>query len=98
MAGRPNPVEALVTLSRLLDPAERLANWRQAIAALGQSLRVSGPPPFEGTSPELLARSAQVALETGLCEDLEFISPASAAVALYELTSALPPGRERREL
>jgi hypothetical protein len=68
------------------------------MAALGQSLRVSGPPPLDGVSAELLVRSAQVALETSLCDDLDFLLPGAAAVALYELTAALPPGRERREL
>ncbi|HEY6558994.1 MAG TPA: serine/threonine-protein kinase [Polyangiaceae bacterium] len=68
------------------------------MAALGQSLRVSGPPPLDGVSAELLVRSAQVALETNLCDDLDFLLPGAAAVALYELTAALPPGRERREL
>ncbi|HMJ14562.1 MAG TPA: serine/threonine-protein kinase [Polyangiaceae bacterium] len=98
MRGRPNPVEALVTLPRLHDPAERRANWRQAIAALGQSLRVSGPPPLDGVGAEQIVRAAQVALETGLCDDLDFLLPGAAAVALYELTAALPAGRERREL
>jgi hypothetical protein len=45
-----------------------------------------------------LVRAAQVALEYGLVEDLDWIEPSKAAVALYELTSALPSGPERREV
>jgi len=39
-----------------------------------------------------------VALETGLVDDLEWIAPGPAAVALYEITAALPQGKPRREL
>jgi hypothetical protein len=95
---RPNPVEALATLARLSDEAERRASWRQAVAALGYSTQNAGPPPLDGISPEVLARAAQIALETGLVDDLEFLAPGPAAVALYEMSAALPLGRERREL
>jgi hypothetical protein len=95
---RPNPVEALATLSRLADEAERRASWRQAIAALGYSTQVAGPPPLDGIAPEVLVRASQIALETGLADDLEFLAPGPAAVALYEMSAALPLGRERREL
>lgn len=98
MRARPNPVEALATLSRLSDEAERRASWRQAVAALGYSTQVAGPPPLDGIAPEVLVRAAQVALETGLVDDLEFLAPGPAAVALYEMSAALPLGRERREL
>jgi hypothetical protein len=95
---RPNPVEALGTLARLADEAERRASWRQAVAALGYSAANAGPPPLDGISPEVLIRAAQIALETGLADDLEFVAPGPAAVALYEMSAALPLGRERREL
>ncbi len=95
---RPNPVEALATLSRLEGEAERRASWRQAIAALGYSTAAGGPPPLDGISPEVLLRASQIALETGLANDLEFLAPGPAAVALYEISAALPLGRERREL
>ena len=98
MRSRISPVEALVTLPRLSDEADRRANWRQAIAALGQSARVDRPPPLDGTEQRLIVRAVQVALENRLVEDLDWIEPSKAAVALYELTSALPPGPERREL
>ena len=98
MRARISPVEALVTLPRIADEADRRANWRQAIAALGQSVRVDRPPPLDGTEPRLLVRAVQVALENRLVEDLDWIEPSKAAVALYELTSALPAGSERREI
>ncbi|MBM4362515.1 MAG: protein kinase, partial [Deltaproteobacteria bacterium] len=40
----------------------------------------------------------RLAIETGLVDDLGWIAEGPAAVALYELSAALPPGRERREL
>jgi eukaryotic-like serine/threonine-protein kinase len=95
---RPNPVEALATLARLEDEAERRASWRQAVAALGYSASNAGPPPLDGIAPEVLIRASQVALETGLVDDLEFVAPGPAAVSLYEISAALPLGRERREL
>lgn len=98
MRARINPTEALVTLPRLDDPAERRASWRQAVTALGQNVRVTGPPPLDGVDPAQLVRSAALALESGLADDVDWIAPHSAAVALYELTMALPPGRERRDL
>ena len=98
MRARPNPVEALATLARLSDEAERRASWRQAVAALGYSTQSAGPPPLDGIAPEVLARASQIALETGLVDDLEFLAPGPAAVALYEMSAALPLGRERREL
>ena len=98
MRGRPNPVEALATLVRLQDETERRANFRQAITALGQSSGASGPPPLDGIAPELLSRAMGLALDTGLVDDLEWIAPGPAAVALYEITAALPQGKPRREL
>ncbi len=68
------------------------------MAALGYSTQSAGPPPLDGIAPEVLARASQIALETGLVDDLEFLAPGPAAVALYEMSAALPLGRERREL
>ena len=98
MRGRPNPVEALATLVRLQDDTERRANFRQAITALGQSSGASGPPPLDGIVPEVLSRVMGIALESGLVDDLDWIAPGPAAVALYEITAALPQGKPRREL
>ncbi|MCC6216762.1 MAG: serine/threonine protein kinase [Polyangiaceae bacterium] len=98
MRGRQNPVDALLALPRLADPAERRAAFRQGVAALGQAVRVTGPPPLDGVEPSELVRAVHVALGSGLCDELDWIAPGPAAVALYELSVALPPGRERREL
>src|SRR4051812_2367493 len=98
MRGRPNPVEALAALVRLQDEPERRANFRQAITALGQSSGASGPPPLDGILPEVLSRVVGLALESGLLDDLDWIAPGPAAVALYEITAALPQGKPRREL
>ncbi|MBX3181552.1 MAG: serine/threonine protein kinase [Polyangiaceae bacterium] len=94
---RPNPVEALVTLPRLTDADERRASWRQAVAALGRAHRVDGPPPLDGINVGELVAAARIALDRGLADDLDFIAANSRAVALYELSAALPPGAERRE-
>ncbi|MBN1611152.1 MAG: serine/threonine protein kinase, partial [Polyangiaceae bacterium] len=93
-----SPVEALASLSRLEDATERRTAWRQAVTALGRNVRVVGPPPLEAAQLEPLVRAAAVALETGLVDDLDWIAPGHAAVALYELTAALPPGKEKRML
>jgi eukaryotic-like serine/threonine-protein kinase len=88
----------LVTLPRLKDESDRRVNWRQALTALGQRVRVDGPPLLDGVRTDMLVRSVQVALESGLVEDLDWFEPSRAAVALYELSAALPPGPERRDL
>jgi hypothetical protein len=98
MRNRPNPAEALVQLSRHEDHAARQASWRQAIAALAQSAGRLGPPPLDGVDERVLESSAHVAVETGLADDLDWIAPGSAAVALYELSSCLPAGQTKREL
>src|SRR4051812_8122811 len=98
MRSRQSPVESLVMLPKLSDPVERSTRWRQAVASLGQELRVDGPPSLDGVSAEDLVQASRTALETGLVDDLDWIAPGAAAIALYELSSALPPGRERREI
>lgn len=97
MRARPNPVEALVLLPRHDAIAERGASWRQAITALSQSAGV-GPPPLDDVEEVVLERAAHIALADGFVDDLSWILPDKAAVALYELTAALPAGRARREL
>ncbi|MBK7582867.1 MAG: serine/threonine protein kinase [Myxococcales bacterium] len=97
MRGRINPASALLALGRLTDPSDRAANFRQAVAALGQNMRVTGPPPLDGADPAVLVRACQVALEARLPDDLDFIAPGPGTVALYEIMMALPPGAERRE-
>jgi hypothetical protein len=100
MHARPNPVEALASLIRLESATERRASWRQAIAALGQSgtAGLASAPPLEGMAQDVIARAAEVAIDTGLADDLDWLAPGPSTVALYEITAALPPGKTRREL
>lgn len=98
MRNRSSPAEAILALNRLADAADRRTSFRQAVTALGQSVRVSGPPPLDGVDPESLRAAVAIALQTGLCDDLDFIAPGAAALALYELTLGLPVGSERRDL
>ncbi|MBN2191900.1 MAG: serine/threonine protein kinase [Polyangiaceae bacterium] len=98
MLRRPNPVEALLALPRLQQAEERRTAFRQTIAALGATTRLAGPPPLDDVDAEQLRRAITVALATGLCDELDWITPGKAAVALFMLSSALPAGKERREL
>jgi hypothetical protein len=95
---RPNPVEALATLVQQSDGTERRASFRQAIAALGQGPAGHGAPPLDGIDPDVLVRAVQLTIDTGLVDELDWLGPGPATVALYELTAALPAGRARREL
>jgi hypothetical protein len=98
MHTRVRPAESLLGLLRLEETAERRSCWRQTLAALGRSARVTGPPPLDNVEPQTLLEAVQVALSTGLVDDLDWIAPGQGAVALYELTSALPQSVVRREL
>lgn len=89
---------ALLQVASASDPAERVASWRHAMTALGGGPRVEAPPALEGVSGDALREGVRVALERGLADDLDWQSPASAAVGLYELSLALPPSRERTEI
>ena len=97
MRGRLNPGDALVKLTQVGDATRQRAEWRSAIAALSRGARVAGPPPLDTLDPEQLTRAARLALDAGLADDMDWIAPASAAIALYELSAALPPGAERRD-
>lgn len=57
-----------------------------------------GPGPLEGIHPDVLVKGVAAALSTGLVDDLDWLSPAAAGVALYTLAAALPVGTEQREL
>jgi hypothetical protein len=98
MRARQSPADALIGLSRLPDAAERLSSFRVAMAALGQAVRVTGPPPLDGMDPGALKKAVQVAIDSKFVDELDWIAPGPAAVALYELMIALPMGNLRREL
>lgn len=88
-------VSGLLDLPKLKDSAARLAAWRQALVTLGHE---DGAEALEGLHPEMLAAAVQVALKTGLADDLEWLEPAAAGTALYALAAVLPVGNEQREL
>jgi hypothetical protein len=98
MRVRQNPTLALLALSSAETTEQQRASWRQALAALGELGRVDGPPPLDGLPTPSLVRAVQIALETGLVDDVDWAAPERAAVALYEMTSAMPAGRERTAL
>jgi hypothetical protein len=89
---------SLLELHRLTGPSERKAAWRQAVAALARAATEDGPGPLEGVQPSALLAGVRAALQAGLVDDLDWLAPAAAGVALYELASALPVGPEQREL
>jgi hypothetical protein len=91
-------LEGLLDLARLDDRAARRSSWRQSIVSLGQAGTHHGPSPLEGLDPASLVPAVRVALSDGLVDELDWLSAEAAAVALYEIASALPPGQEKREL
>src|SRR4051812_45473048 len=68
------------------------------MAALSRVPTEGGPGPLEGLHPDVLLKGVQVALGNGLVDDLDWLSPHAAGIALYALASALPVGVEQREL
>ena len=68
------------------------------MAALSRAPTEGGPGPLEGLHPDVLLKGVQAALANGLVDDLDWLSPHAAGIALYSLASALPVGTEQREL
>src|SRR5688572_9250743 len=68
MRVRSSPVDALGTLLRVTDDAQRRASFRQAIAALGHraGLGLQGAPPLDGMDQDVIQRALGLALEVGL--------------------------------
>ncbi len=91
-------LDGLARLHPIADPDERRATWRQSIATLAAEAAEQRPVPLEGLDPSEILASVRVAIADGLVDDLDFISPAASAAALYELAAVLPMGEERREL
>src|SRR6185312_8311743 len=88
---------AFAGLHALDDADERRRVARQGLAVLAQ-IAEREPAPLEGISGDALLASVRTALTDGVLADLDWLSPAAAAVALFELAQALPAGAERREL
>jgi hypothetical protein len=68
------------------------------MAALSRAPADGGPGPLEGLHPDVLLKGVQVALANGLVDDLDWLSPQAAGIALYSLAAALPVGSEQRDL
>ena len=87
---------AFAGLHALDDPDERRASpakvSRCSRRSRSASLRRSR------VSPRISCCSRAPMLTDGVLADLAWLSPAAAAIALFELAQALPPGAERREL
>jgi eukaryotic-like serine/threonine-protein kinase len=98
MRFRPSPQVPLLRLPRLVERDAQAASFREALAALAQTSEVMGPPPLDGVDPRALETAAFIAVERGLADDLDFLESGAAAVALFELASALPSGTVKREL
>lgn len=79
------------------DADERRRVARQGLAALAQ-ISEREPAPLEGIAPDQLLLAVRATLRDGVLTDLTWMSPAAAAVALFELAQALPTSAERREL
>ncbi|MDB4958449.1 MAG: serine/threonine protein kinase [Myxococcales bacterium] len=97
MASGRNYLTAFAALHALANVDERRRVARQGLAMLAQ-LAEHEPAPLEGIAEDQLLLAVRAALEDGVLADLDWLSPAAAAVALFELAQALPPGAERREL
>jgi hypothetical protein len=88
---------AFAGLHVLEDADERRRVARQGLAVLAQ-IAEREPAPLEGLAADQLLLAVRTALTDGVLADLSWLSPAAAAIALFELAQALPPGAERREL
>ena len=85
MRARQNPILALRALGSVETAEQQRTCWRQALTALGELGRVEGPPPLDGLPVPLLVRAVQVALDSGLVDDLEWAAPERAAVGRFRL-------------
>ncbi|MGK3982267.1 serine/threonine-protein kinase [Sorangium sp. So ce136] len=98
MRPRAEYLEGLVDLTSHDDPNVRRALFRQTVASIALIDALDGSTPLDSLSPDGLLRSVQTAMADGLLDDLSWLAPAAASVALYEIAGALPHGPERREL
>ncbi len=97
MRSRLSPAEILVSLPAHSDVTQQRANFRQAIAALGQQTDLFAVSEFDHVDIGQFVAACRLALQAGFVDDLDWIAPGAATLALYELTTALPTGDERRE-
>jgi eukaryotic-like serine/threonine-protein kinase len=88
---------AFTSVHTLANVDERRQVTRQGLAMLAE-IAEREPAPLEGLPADQLLLAVRVALADGMLGDLDWLSPASAAIAMFELAQALPAGAERREL
>ncbi|HLM75510.1 MAG TPA: serine/threonine protein kinase, partial [Polyangiaceae bacterium] len=98
MSTRADYFAGLLDLPTYPERPVRRTVFRQSVASLALSTSADGPSPLDGIRPEALLRSIKVAIADGLLEDLSWLAPSAAGVALYEIAAALPLGRERRDI
>ncbi|HWN67306.1 MAG TPA: hypothetical protein VNM90_06675, partial [Haliangium sp.] len=88
----------LAQLHRVESEPEVRALWRRGMATLAGLASDHHPVPLEGFNPAALLSAVRIALSRGYVDDLGWLSRPAAAVALFELASALPRSDEKREL
>ncbi|MCG8419517.1 MAG: protein kinase [Proteobacteria bacterium] len=88
----------LIKIHELEDMAQIRALWRRGIATLAAVASEHQPVPLEGLGSGELLAGVRMALSSGLLDDLDFLSPPAAALATFELASALPRSEEKRDL
>jgi hypothetical protein len=88
----------LAQLHRVESETEVRALWRRGMATLAALASDHHPVPLEGFNPAALLSAVRMALSRGYVDDLGWLSRPAAAVALFELASALPRSDEKREL
>lgn len=98
MRARADYLEGLLDLASHTSRNVRRALFRQSVAALALIDGLDGPSPLDSLNPEALLRSVRIAMADGLLDDLSWLAPPAAGVALYEIAGALPLGPERRDL
>src|SRR6266699_3398605 len=97
MGGGRTYLAEFARLHELADVDERRRVARQGLAMLAQ-VAEREPAPLEGFAEDQLLLAVRAALDDGMLAELDWLSPAAAAIAQFELAQALPAGPERREL
>ncbi len=98
MRVRSSPATLLLRLPLEQDAHQQAAIFRQAMAGMEQATFGLGPPPLDGVDPVALEAATHIALERGYIDQIQSLDAGRGAVALYELSSALPAGSVKREL
>lgn len=98
MRVRTTAAALLLRLPHQQDALAQAATFRQALTALAHATSALGPPPLDGVDPRAVESAAMLAVQRGYLDHLDFIDPGSGAVALYELSAAMPQSQLKRDL